>query len=183
MRLETERLVLRSWEERDRLPLATVLGDAEGRRFYPKALTTEEASAQFDSILKRQTEHGFCFGAAELKADVSFVGMVGLGMIGEPLRTALRGNPPVEIGWQLHRSVWGQGLAPEAAKAWLAWGFANLRLDEIVAFTFEGNLPSQRVMEKLGMTRDPADDFLHPGLPEGHPLRPHVLYRIARPRQ
>lgn len=177
MRLETDRLILRHWEERDRSGLARIVGNPEGRRFYPRTLTEEEASGQFDQILQRQAANGFCFGAAELKADGRFVGMVGLDGIGEPLRSALNGRPPVEIGWQFDRSVWGQGLAPEAAAAWLSWGFAHLPVDEIVAFTFVGNQPSQRVMQKLGMVRRAEDDFEHPALAAGHPLRPHVLYR------
>lgn len=180
MRLETERLVLRNWEVRDLEPLAAILADPEVRRFYPKALTLEETGAQLDFALARQAEIGFHFGAAELKDTGRFVGLVGLGRIPEPLRSTLSGRPEVEIGWQFDRAVWGQGLAPEAARAWLAYGFEQLALPEIVAFTYKGNLPSQRVMEKLGMTRDPADDFEHPNLPPEHRLRPHVLYRLAR---
>ncbi len=117
MMIETERLRLRPWEERDRLPLAAVLGDAEGRRFYPKALSAEEASAQFDSILQRQAEHGVCFGAAELKADGRFVGMVGLGFTsanrsGRSLRGHRRRS---RSAGSCTAPVWGQGLTPEAA--------------------------------------------------------------------
>lgn len=180
MRLETDRLILRHWEERDFEPLAAILGDAEVRRFYPKALSREEARAQFDFALARQTEVGFHFGVAESKADGRMLGLVGLGIIGEPLRSALAGRPEVEIGWQFDRSVWGQGYAPEAAGAWLDWGFANLPVEEIVAFTFLGNEPSQRVMQKLGMVRRAEDDFEHPALAAGHLLRPHVLYRKPR---
>lgn len=180
MRIETERLVLRSWEERDRSPLAAVLGDPEVRRFYPTVLTPEQAGAQLDFSLARQQEVGFHFGAAELKSTGRFVGFIGLGHIPDDERAAMKGNPVIEVGWQFDKSVWGQGLAPEGARAWLDYGFATLGLPEIVAFTFEGNLPSQRVMEKIGMTRDPAADFEHPRLAPGHPLRPHVLYRIAR---
>ena len=91
-------------------------------------------------------------------------------MIPEPTRNAIRGQPRVEIGWQFARNVWGQGLAPEGARAWLDHGFATLDLPEIVAFTFRDNLPSQRVMQKLGMRTRPEDDFLHPKAPPGHPL-------------
>lgn len=181
MRLKTERLILRSWEERDRTPLARVLGDPEVRRFYPKALTCAEASAQFDGVLSRQAENGFHFGAAELKSNGSFVGMVGIGYLADIMRDAIAGRPAVEIGWQFDKAFWGQGLAPEAAHAWLRHGFDTLGLTEIVAFTYEGNLPSQRVMEKIGMTRDAAGDFQHPVLPPGHRLRSHVLYRITNP--
>ena len=181
MRIETERLVLRSWEARDFEPLSRILADPEVRRFYPKALSRDEARQVFDFAMRRQDEVGFHFGAAELKQDGRLVGLVGLGMIGDALRAVLRGQPAVEIGWQFERAVWGQGLAPEAARAWLAQGFEHLALPEIVAFTFVGNTPSRRVMEKLGMHHDPGDDFEHPNLEPGHRLRPHVLYRLARP--
>lgn len=180
MRIETERLVLRPWQESDRAPLASVLGDPEVRRFYPSVLTVEQAGAQLDFSLARQAEVGFHFGAAELKGTGQFVGLIGLGYIPDETRAAIRGNPAIEIGWQFDRAVWGQGLAPEGAHALLAYGLGPLGLDEIVAFTFRGNLPSQRVMEKAGMTRDPAADFEHPRLEPGHPLRPHVVYRMAR---
>lgn len=179
MRLETGRLILRSWEERDRAPLAAILGDPEVRRFYPSVLTPEQAGAQLDFALARQQEVGFHFGAAELKSTRQFVGLIGLGYIPDATRAAMNGSPAVEIGWQFDQSLWGQGLAPEGARAWLDYGFANLGLPEIVAFTFRDNLPSQRVMHKIGMVRDPAGDFEHPRLEPGHPLRPHVLYRIS----
>ncbi|MBN9309344.1 GNAT family N-acetyltransferase [Devosia sp.] len=180
MRLETERLTLRSWEERDRAPLASILGDPEVRRFYPSALTPEQAGAQLDFAMERQAAVGVHFGAAELRSTGRLVGLIGLAWIPDETRDAIPGRPAVEIGWQFDKSLWGQGLAPEGARAWLEHGFDALGLSEIVAFTFRGNLPSQRVMTKIGMTRDPAGDFEHPRLPPGHPLRPHVLYRISR---
>ena len=109
--------------------------------------------------------------------------LVGLGVIPDYLQAALPGRPRVEIGWQLDKAVWGQGLAPEGARAWLAYGWGTLGLTEIVAFTAAINRPSRRVMEKIGMARDPAEDFDHPRLPDGHPLRRHVLYRIGAPRR
>jgi len=181
VRLETERLILRPWEERDRAPLAAVLGDPEVRRFYPSALTPEQAGAQLDFAMQKTAEVGFHFGAAELKATGQFVGLIGLGYIPDETRAAIRGNPVVEIGWQFDKAFWGQGLAPEGALAWLDHGFGTLGLDEIVAFTFRGNVPSQRVMEKIGMVRDPDADFEHPRLAQGHPLRSHVVYRVTRP--
>ena len=94
----------------------------------------------------------------------------------------LSGHPRVEIGWQLDKAVWGQGLAPEGARAWLDYGWNMLKLEEIVAFTAAINLPSQRVMEKIGMSREASDDFDHPALAPGHSLLKHVLYRIKAPR-
>ncbi|WP_055045152.1 GNAT family N-acetyltransferase [Devosia sp. A16] len=181
MRLETERLILRSWESRDLAPLAAVLGDPEVRRFYPSTATPEQTRAQLDFSIDRQTVAGFHFGAAELRATGRFVGLVGLGYIPDETRAAIRGEPLVEIGWQLDKAFWGLGLAPEGARAWLDYGFGTLNLPEIVAFTYAGNLPSQRVMEKIGMMRDAKADFEHPRLAPGHPLRSHVVYRIANP--
>lgn len=181
MRIETDRLILRAWQERDRAPLAAVLGDPEVRRFYPTTLTPEQASAQIDRSIEKAAAVGFHFGAAELKSTGQFVGLIGLGYIPDETRAAIRGQPEVEIGWQFDRAFWGQGLAPEGARVWLDYGFQTLGLPEIVAFTYAGNLPSQRVMAKIGMTRDPAADFEHPKLAPGHRLRHYVVYRISGP--
>jgi RimJ/RimL family protein N-acetyltransferase len=180
VRLETARLILRPWEERDREPLARIMGDPQVRRFFPRLLTPEEASAEIDAARIKADAAGFHFQAAEAKADGALVGLLGLGVIPEDMRAAIPRHPEVEIGWVLAERFWGQGLAPEGARAWLhhAW---SLGLPEVVAFTAAINLPSQRVMEKLGMRRDPADDFTHPRIAEGHPLRQHVLYRILSP--
>jgi ribosomal-protein-alanine N-acetyltransferase len=89
-------------------------------------------------------------------------------------------TPCVEIGWRLAAEHWGHGLATEGAHAVIGYAFESLGLTEIVATTVPANIRSRRVMEKLGMTRNPADDFDHPLLPEGHPLRRHVLYRVKR---
>jgi RimJ/RimL family protein N-acetyltransferase len=176
--LETERLILRPWEDRDRAPLAAILGDPHVRRFYPAPATPEETSAQIDNAIARAAENGFHLQAAELRETGRLIGLIGIGVIPDITRAAINGQPRVEIGWQFDKAVWGRGLAPEGARAWLRYGFDTLRLPEIVAFTAEINLPSRRVMEKLGMSRDPADDFDHPRVAEGSPLRRHVLYRL-----
>jgi len=180
-RLETTRLILRPWEDRDRASLAKILGDAHVRRFYPSIATPEETSAQIDASIAKSAANGFHFQAAELKSTGALVGLIGIGAIPDDLQAAMRGNPQVEIGWQFDKAVWGQGLAPEGALAWLDYAWNTLSLDEVVAFTAAVNLPSQRVMEKIGMTRDIADDFDNPRVAPGHQLRPHVLYRIANP--
>lgn len=180
MRIETPRLLLRPWENRDRPHLAAILGDPEVRRFYPKVLSPEESDALIDFAVARVEADGFGFFAAEHRQSGRLAGWLGLGRIPEQTRTVLRGAPEVEIGWQLDKAFWGQGLAPEGARAWLDYGFSVLKLPEIVAFTYSGNTPSRRVMEKLGMTQDSQGDFQHPRLPREHPLRPHVLYRISR---
>ena len=179
--LTTERLILRPWQDRDRAPLAAILGDPVVRRFYPAIATPAETSAQIDAAIEKTANNGFHFAAAELRASGELAGLIGIGVIPDFLREVIPGRPRVEIGWQLKTSVWGQSLAPEGARAWLEYAFAELGLDEIVAFTANLNLPSQRVMQKLGMHRNPDDDFDHPNLPVGHRLRRHVLYRIASP--
>ncbi|RYE08468.1 MAG: N-acetyltransferase, partial [Hyphomicrobiales bacterium] len=169
VRLETERLLLRPWEDRDRAPLAAILGDPQVRRFYPRVLTREQSDAAMDRAIAATTAGSLSFFAAEHKATGRLVGWLGIAPIPDDLRVAMRGNPEIEIGWLLAQEFWGQGLAPEAAAAWLHHGFTVLNLPEIVAFTFRGNQPSRRVMEKLGMSRDPAGDFDHPLIAAGHP--------------
>ncbi len=120
-------------------------------------------------------EHGFGQWVVEIPGEAAFVGVVGLARI--PYEAHF--TPAVEIAWRVARRHWGRGYATEAAEAALDYGFRELGLEQIVAVTVPANQRSRRVMERLGMTRDPADDFDHPNLPEG-PLRRHVLYRIAQ---
>ena len=127
--------------------------------------------------MAHQAEHGFCFWAVEERATGAFVGAIGL------LRIAYEAHftPAVELGWRLARPFWGQGYAPEAARASMEFGFETLRLDEIVANACVGNAKSRRVMEKLGTTYDAADDFDHPRVAEPVSLRRQVLYRVKAP--
>lgn len=177
MRLETERLVLRPWEDRDRKPYAKFCADPEVRRFYPSVLTRTETDDMIDRFIARARQDGFGFMVAERKSDGATIGDVGLSRIPFPIP----GDPEIEIGWLLGREFWGQGYAPEAACACLTYAWDVLEAPEVVAFTTHRNTPSQRVMEKIGMTRDTKADFEHPLIEEGHPLRPHVLYRIKNP--
>jgi len=176
MRLETERLVLRPFEERDRPQLRRILGDADVRRFYPGTLDADATDAMIERIGTTLAEHGYSLLSAELRATGQCIGLVGLLPLRDPLRTSLPVAASVEIGWQLDRGHWGAGLAPEAARACLDAAFGPLGLQRVVAFTYEGNAPSRRVMEKLGMRQ--AGAFLHPALPEDHWLRPHVCYVV-----
>lgn len=179
MRLDTPRLVLRPWEDRDRAALARILGDPQVRRFYPGTLDTAQTHAFIDRCRTALARDGFGLLCAELKPTRQCVGTIGLLKLDAALAAALPGGGDVEIGWQLEQAVWGQGLAPEGAAACLDHAFKVLGLREVVAFTYAGNAPSRRVMEKLGMSRHGA--FEHPALPAGHLLRPHVLYRMASP--
>jgi RimJ/RimL family protein N-acetyltransferase len=168
-RIETPRLMLRRWREDDRAPFARMNADPRVMEFFPACLSPEESDAMLDRNEAHFARHGFGFLAAELRETGEFAGFVGMGV---PSFDA-HFTPCVEIGWRLAVEYWGRGFATEAAREVIRQAEG-----EIVSFTTERNYRSRRVMEKLGMTRDPGDDFEHPGLPEGHPLRPHVLYRI-----
>ncbi len=145
---------------------------------FPAVLTPGESDAFVDRIERHFDEHGCGLWAVEELDAQSFIGYVGLW----PATFEAHFTPAVEVGWRLRRESWGHGYATEAARAALAYGFGVLQLDEIVSMTAITNVRSQRVMQKLGMTRDPSDDFDHPTLPQGHRLQRHVLYRQASPR-
>jgi len=144
--------------------------------FFPSLLSRPESDAVVDRIETHFAHHGFGLWATELRATGEFVGYVGLAV---PRFTAVF-TPCVEIGWRLAAAQWGKGFATEGALAVVRYAFDVIGLAEIVSFTVPANLRSRRVMEKLGMTHDPKDDFDHPMLPEGHPMRSHVLYRLKR---
>lgn len=171
--LGTPRLRLRDWRDDD-LPAFRALNlDREVRRHFPSVLTPSESDGFARSIRTFLSENGWGLWAVEVVGGAPFIGFVGLGRPGFAPFTDC-----VEVGWRLSSESWGQGYATEAARAAVAFGFTALGLTEIVAFTVPGNTASRRVMEKLRMVRDEAGDFLHPRVAEGHPLRPHVLYRL-----
>ena len=174
--IETERLVLRGWRESDRAPFAALNADPMVMEHFPSTLTAAESDQMVDRIEEHFASHGFGLWAVEARGVADFLGFVGLSIP----RFESHFTPCVEVGWRLAREHWGRGFAPEAARAALRFGFERLRLAEIVSFTVPANLKSRRVMEKIGMHRDPADDFDHPSLPVGHALRRHVLYRMSR---
>jgi RimJ/RimL family protein N-acetyltransferase len=171
-----ERLVLRRWREGDLEPFAAMNADARVMQFMPARLTREESDALVERIELHFRERGFGLFAAELHESGAFIGYIGLAVP----RFGAKFTPCVEIGWRLGAEYWGRGLATEGARAVLKYAFETLGLKEIVSFTVPANTASRRVMEKIGMRHHPADDFDHPGLPEGHPLRRHVLYRLRR---
>ena len=177
MRLETERLIIRDWQDGDREPYASFVADPEVRRFYLETLSRTESDAMIDRFIQYGARDGFGFHPVERKSDGALLGDVGI----IPVDMPIRGNPPVEIGWTIGKQYWGNGYAPEAARAWIDHAFNVLNFGEVVAWTSTVNLPSQRVMQKLGMSTSPEDNFIHPKSPPGHPLGPHVLYRISRP--
>lgn len=144
--------------------------------FFPEPLSEQVTGQLIERIAAHFSRHGFGLWAAESREHRQFIGYIGLAV---PLFQAAF-TPCVEIGWRLSSSHWGRGLAYEGAQAVVRHAFCTLDLPELVSFTVPANLRSRRVMEKLRMTNDPADDFDHPSLPDGHPLRRHVLYRLTR---
>ena len=174
--MTTDRLLLRLWHDSDVAPFVALNADPAVTEFLPGAVTPEQAMAFFIAQNAMQARHGCGYLAAEVKATGELAGFVGLKYQDAGLPFA----PCHEVGWRLAARYWGQGLASEGARAVLRYGFAALGLDEIVSFTVPDNVRSRRVMERLGMVRDPGGDFAHPALPADHPLSRHVLYRLRR---
>jgi RimJ/RimL family protein N-acetyltransferase len=176
--LTTDRLLLRRWHESDRAAFAALNADPEVMRYFPSTRTRAESDALVDRLDAAIEADGFGLWAVERRDSGAFVGFVGLSR--PTFDPALVGQ--VEIGWRLAREAWGQGVATEAAREVVRFAFdpSGADLPALVSFTAATNEPSRRVMRRLGMTHDPADDFEHPALPRGHALRPHVLYRLSR---
>jgi RimJ/RimL family protein N-acetyltransferase len=175
--LETGRLLLRRWRPSDRAPFAALNADPEVMEHFPARLTRAESDAAVDRIEAGFDEHGFGLWAVEVKATGEFIGFTGLSV---PSFEA-HFTPAVEIGWRLARPAWGHGYASEAARRALAAGFSDYGLAEVVSFTSVGNVRSQAVMRRIGMTHDPADDFGHPRIAPDDRLHRHVLWRITAP--
>jgi RimJ/RimL family protein N-acetyltransferase len=176
-RLQTECLLMREWRDSDVAPYAALNSDPDVMRHYPSMLTPQQSEEMIDRMTSAWRDRGFGLWAVERCDTREFIGYVGLSA---PVWQSSF-TPCVEVGWRLGKQHWGRGFAPEAAMAALDWGFANVHLpgDEIVSFTTEGNVNSQRVMQKIGLIRDVAGDFDHPLLPDWVDRR-HVLYRINR---
>jgi RimJ/RimL family protein N-acetyltransferase len=176
--LRTKRLALRQWRKGDLEPFASLNADPEVMRYFPAPLTRQSSDALAHDIAREIEERGWGLWAVEVLGGAGFIGFVGL----ETPSFDAHFTPAVEVGWRLAREHWGRGYATEAARAAVDFGFRELALDQIVSFTAPVNTRSRRVMERLGMTRDPADDFDHPRVPDG-PLRRHVLYRLPAPER
>ena len=174
-RLDTERLLMRRWRESDREPFARLNGDPETLVFFPSTLTRQESDALVDRIEARFAEYGYGLWALEVRQSGRFIGFTGLA----PLRADVPNGGGIEIGWRLARHAWHQGYATEAARAARDAAFGGIGLNELWSMTAVRNTPSQAVMRRIGMTE--ATRFDHPGVPDGSPLRPHVMYHLARP--
>lgn len=174
--LSTERLLLRRWRDEDRKAFARINADPRVMEFFPGVLSRDESDARIDRIEAHFEQRGFGLWAVEVPGVTALAGFIGLAV--PQFEAAF--TPCVEIGWRLAAECWNRGYASEGALAALEFGFGPLGLKEIVSFTVPENVRSRRVMEKIGMTHCVEEDFDHPLLPEGHPLRRHVLYRIRR---
>jgi len=172
--LHGPRVQLRAWRDSDLDAFAALNADPEVMEFLPAALDCAQTAAMMARMQARLAEAGW--GHWCLDVDGRCAGFIGLSAPGFEAHF----TPCIEIGWRLARWAWGHGLASEGARLALDHGFGALALPQIVSFTTAANERSRRVMERLGMQRNPADDFDHPRL-TGHPLRRHVLYRLNRP--
>ena len=175
--IQTERLVLRRWTAADRAPLAAIHADPEVMRWLGGVATRRDSDVYMHRYEAHFDAHGFGLWAIERKADAALLGVAGV------RQAPFAGRPPspcLEIAWRLARFAWGGGYMTEAAGAALRDALAREGVDEVLAWTAAINLKSQAVMRRIGMVRDPARDFDQTALPEGDPLRPHVVYS-ARP--
>lgn len=172
--LETPRLLLRRWLDSDLEPFSRLNADPDVMRYFPEPYSRERTKLLFVATQREFADYGYGLYATEEKASGRFVGYIGF----HQAELAVDFCPCIEIGWRLDKAFWNKGYAAEGARACLEHGFSCLGFDKIYSFTAVLNLPSIRVMQKAGMNL--ARHFEHPGLPEGHPLRPHVLY-AARP--
>lgn len=178
MRLETARLVIRNWEDRDRDLFHRINSDDKVMRFFPFRRTRDEADAFLDRIRTGNEARGYGFAALELKETGACVGFAGL----HPTEAIPpRPGGTVEIGWRLAPEHWGKGYVTEAGEALLRFGFEKLGLEEIVSFAVWNNEPSIAVMRRLGMRHEPEGDFDHPDVPDTHPhLKRHVFHTLSR---
>jgi RimJ/RimL family protein N-acetyltransferase len=172
--LDTPRLILRQWRDADVDAWAAMSADPRVMEHFPSTYTRAQAEASaavFRAALERD---GYGWWPIEVKGGAPFAGVIVLQEI--PFEAHF--TPAMEVGWWLAHEHWGHGYATEGARAALDYAFGELRRTEIVAITTPVNVRSQRVMQRLGMTRDPTDDFENPRIAPGHPLRTHVLYRL-----
>ncbi|KTD04820.1 acetyltransferase [Legionella geestiana] len=174
--IETERLILRTWEEGDVSNYYSLNQDPKVVEFLLNMTSISQAQTFIEKMNHQFHAHGYTLFALEEKQSGKLIGFAGL----NAPAWSEKFTPCVEIGWRLSSAFWGNGYATEAAKAVLAYGFKTCALEEILAWTVPENFKSIRVMEKIGMARDLKSDFNHPEIPESHRLSKHILYRIKR---
>lgn len=173
--ITTDRLLLRRWLPEDSAAFANMNADRQVMEFFPDVLTQESSDAMVGRIQQQFDEHGFGLWAVEVPGMVKFAGFIGL-MVP---RFDAHFTPCIEIGWRLSVETWGRGYATEGANAVLDFAFDRLNPREVVSMTTVKNQRSRRVMQKIGMTHDPADNFMHPLVSAESHIAPHVLYRLS----
>jgi RimJ/RimL family protein N-acetyltransferase len=175
--LRTERLLLRRWRASDREPFARLNGDPVVMEFFTGPQSPEVSAQMIEAFEHEFDAEGYGLWAVEVPGELPLAGFVGLMRVGADLPFA----PAVEVGWRLTPQAWGRSIAFEAATAALRFGFERAGVEQVVSYTAAANVRSRRLMERLGMRRDPAEDFEHPRIARGHPLAVHVVYRLERP--
>jgi RimJ/RimL family protein N-acetyltransferase len=175
--IETPRLILRGWRDEDAEPWIAMNADPRVMEFFQSTLSRAQAEADLAKMRAEFERDGYGWWVVELKESRQFIGVVAL----VQLTFEAHFTPATEIGWRFTFEAWRKGYATEAATAVMQFAFETRGCDEVVSVTSQLNLRSQRVMRRIGMTRNPADDFQHPRVEEGHRLRPHVLYRLRKP--
>lgn len=174
--LETERLILRTWVDEDLDSMFAINQDLKVMEYFPSLQDVDMTKNFIDKVNAHFENHGYSLYAAVRKNTNEFIGFIGL-LIAD---FESHFTPATEIGWRLSSNHWGQGFATEGAKAVLDFAFRELKIPEIVSFTAAGNAKSIRVMQKIGLQHNEADDFDHPKLDDTSPLKRHVLYRLSR---
>ncbi len=174
---ESSRLVFRDWRPHDRIDFRAMNRDPRVMAFFTKTLNDQETDAFYQVIQDEFTQLGYGLFAVETQEDGQFIGFIGFHRAIFPAAF----TPCLEIGWRLKHDVWGQGLATEGALACLRYGFEQLEINDIYSFTSKINTRSERVMQKIGLTK--IAEFQHPSIAAGHPLRDHVLYHISTNRR
>ena len=168
--IETPRLLLRRWQDSDLEPYVRLNADTEVMRYFPVPYSSSQTKAFYDLIQQEFADYGYGLYATEEKASGRFMGYIGF----HHAKLAVNFCPCIEIGWRLDKAFWNKGYATEGAKACLDYGFSHLGFEKVYSFTAIVNLPSERIMQKIGMKLE--GHFEHPDIPEGHPLRSHVFY-------
>ncbi|GKU75673.1 GNAT family N-acetyltransferase [Paenibacillus sp. L3-i20] len=172
--IETARLQLRDWEQRDLEPFSQLNADEEVMTYFPKTLSIEETETFYQSIMSEFKDSGFGLYAVEVKENKEYIGFIGF----HKAIFAADFTPCIEIAWRLKRDAWGKGYATEGAAACLQYGFGELGFKDIYSFTADINTPSKKVMQKIGMKF--VNEFNHPKVEKGSPLYKHVLYHVSQ---
>ena len=172
--IETERLILRQWQQNDYAEFAKLTASVEVMKYFPSTLTTEQSDEGIERSKSSIKDKGFGFWAAELKQTNEFIGFIGINDPGDGYPF----SPSIEIGWRLAQRFWGKGYASEGAKASLEFAFKKLGLNEIISMTPVLNSNSMKVMQRIGM-QDTKQNFIHPKLIKPHELAEHVLYKTT----